>query len=629
MMWARPDLVALLLLIPVVAMGGVYGLRARARLLSQLAAAEVLVGLLPPGVTRARAWQAVLGVVAVAGLAVAAAGPRYGFDWQQQKVEGIAMVVVLDVSRSMDAADVPPSRLERARREVVDLVGYLRGDSVGLVIFAAGPYVRIPLTVDYDTFLWALNDSETGTIRAQGTALAGAIDAARGLLGKAEGSGKAIVLVSDGELHDDDAALDAALASARDAGIRIYAVGIGDPAGAPIPLPEGGFKKDADGNVVLSRLEEGRLQRVASETGGAYVRAVPSDEDVRTLYQAEIRGKLAVAERGVRREKVWRERFQWPLAVGLVAMVASAALGIGRRQRRSAVAGVTLLLLASLLLPGPAWAGAAEEGAAALRAEQWKKAAERLGQARVEAPEDRSVAQGLAQALYRAGRYRESEQIFDTLAEQDPANRAVHLYNAGNAAYRGGRLAESLQSFEAAAKADPKLAAARTNAGAVQKEILARLQEDPPEQQAEDGAEGGEGEASPAAEGAKPQEGQESSDRPPGDEPGAESEAQPPAGGEEAGAEPGAADGAEDQGVREPSPGTAGPETENPGTARTGEGVEEPLSTEEGTDATGGIEEEGAKAGGMTREQAVRLLDAVPDGKPRVVVGGRATERDW
>jgi hypothetical protein len=257
--WARPDLLALLLAVPIVLVAVVLAERARRRVLTVFAALETLPLLVSSGVTRARTLQAVCAVLAASGLVLAAAGPRLGFEWQQQSVEGVSIAVVLDVSRSMDAADVSPSRLERARREILDLAGLLRGDAVALVIFAAGPYVRIPLTVDYDTFLWAVEDSSSDTIRAQGTALAGALEAAVGLLANASGSGKAVLVVSDGEGHDESAALDAALAAARDAEVRVYALGIGDPGGAPIPLPEGGFKKDATGSVVLSRLDEAAL----------------------------------------------------------------------------------------------------------------------------------------------------------------------------------------------------------------------------------------------------------------------------------------------------------------------------------------------------------------------------------
>jgi Ca-activated chloride channel family protein len=653
MTWARPDLLALLLLVPVAILVVLYAERTRWRHLTLLAALDVLPTILPPRLRTVRTWQAVLAVVTTLGLALAAAGPRLGFEWQQQKVEGVSIVVVLDVSRSMDAQDVPPSRIERARREILDLVALLRGDAVGLVIFAAGPYVRIPLTVDYDTFTWAVKDSSSGTIRAQGSALAGALEAAAGLLEKAEGSGKAILLVSDGESHDEPAEMDAALARVRAADVRVYALGIGEPAGAPIPLEEGGFKKDATGDVVLSRLDEDVLRRLAASTGGAYVRAVASDEDVRALYETEIRGKLAASERGVRREKLWHERFQWPLGLALVSLSISGLLGIGRRRvraSRGAAAAAVLFCALTLAYAGPARAGAAEDGQAALRAQQWDRAAELLGQARVDDPGDLQAMRGLAEALYRSGRVREAEQIFRTLAEQDAPNRAIHLYNAGNAAYRGGRLANALDDFRSAAQADPTMKPAQTNATAVEREMAARVEPPPPEsgddqgeeqageqeeqasgeqqgqpgQQGEDGQ--AEGQQEQPGEGGQEQGGEQGKDPSEGD--GQASEGPPPAG--EPPGVPQSGSRSDDEGQREGTP-AQGAEGQ-PTAEQSGAEADTTVSAEgdDGADATGQAGDDTPNGTGeMTREQAARLVDSVPDGTPRVVVGGRGTEMDW
>lgn len=663
MTWARPELAWLLLLVPAVLLVGVWAERRRRRDLALLAAIEKQAALVGASVVRARTAQVALAVLATLALVVAALGPRLGFEWQQQSVEGVSIVVVLDVSRSMDARDVSPSRMEVARREVTDLVGLLRGDAVGLVVFAAGPYVRIPLTIDYDTFLWALQDSSSDTIRAQGSSLAGALSAATGLLEKASGSGKAIVLVSDGEGHDSSAALDTALEAVRAADVRVYALGVGDPSGAPIPLASGGFKKDLAGNVVVSRLDEAALKRVAAATGGAYVRAVASDEDVRALYVGEIRGKLDAAERGVRREKLWHERYQWPLAVGLLAMVGSALLGVGRGRRRrgantAAGAAAALLLTVGAIWAPPAHAGAREDGLRALAAQEWSRAAELLGQARVEDPGDVTLSRALGEALYRAGRYREAEQLFRTLATTDPDNRAVHLHNAGNAAYRGGRLADAARAFREAAAADPNLVAAQKNATAVEKEIAARTSPPPPEdpnqgeqggesgdQQGEasnQGSQGGEasGEDGQASGGEDPssggeQAGEQGSGQQQGEEPGdrAAGEQQPSGGqasgdgGERQSGDEGPPTGAptDDDGGRRD--GVASPDGSEPGEP----GADGPVTSIAGESGGEGTEGD-AVAGGtgtMTREQAAKLVDAIPDGRPRVVVGGDGTEKDW
>ncbi len=597
MNWATPSYAWLFGLVGAAAFLVVRAFRQRSRLVTQLGA------LVPPAATRARAWQAVLAPQALALLVLAALGPRIGFEWVQRKVEGVAIAVVLDVSKSMDAQDVSPSRLERARRELADLVGVMKGDAVGLVLVANGAFVRMPLTIDYGTFLWGLEDTTTATITAQGTSMAGGLEAAVKLLGGAAGNGRAILVVSDGEFHDPSSALDAAVATAREAEIPIYALGIGESAGAPIPLAEGGFKKDSAGNMVLSKLDEDKLRALASGTGGAYVRAVVSDDDVRGLYEGQIRARLEAAERGVRREKVWFERFQWPLAAALVTMIAHALFGIGTRPRvargvaKAAVLALVLLPLAS------AQASPREEGLAAHAQKDWAAAIDKLGQARVDNPADAAVGRALAESLYRAGRYRESEQVYDSLAMADVEQKATYLYNAGSAAYRGGRLDDAAQRFEAAAEADPRLEAASKNAAVVRREIA--LREQPPQQEPEPQPEGGEGEENEESQEGTPSQPSGEGEGEPNQGKGGEGQEQPP---EEQG-EPGAEGEPQGEGF-------------TPG--------EEQGGAEQGSEAEEGAVVSDPKAEGeMSEAEAARLVDSVKDGRPHVQLTGRDTEKDW
>ena len=613
---AHPAWLAGLLLVPVVCFVALAAWRARARTLALLGNVDALR--VPAHVGRARAVQGVAAVVVAAGLALALAGPRLGFDWQQQKLEGVAIVVVLDVSRSMDAADASPSRMVQARRELMDMAALLRGDTVGLVIFAAGSYVRIPPTVDYDTFLWAVDNSDTSTIQAQGTSLPGAVDAATLLLSKgAAGAGRAVLVVSDGEDHGTGAALDEALARANAADVHVYALGVGTPEGAPIPVEGGGFKKDARGDVVVSKLDEAVLQRIASATGGAYVRAVPSDADVRALVEDEIRGKLSAAERGVRREKVWRERYQWPLALALGGMALAAVMGVGRR-----VPAAMWLLVALALASPPAYAGAPQDGEAAWRAGKYDDAVRLLGQARVESPEDTQITWMLADSLYRSGRYRDAERMYEQLAGADPERKGRHLFNAGNAAYRGGRLDEALEDYVAAAGADPQLESAGRNAEAVRKEIATR-RNPAPKSSPEDA--GQQGQPSPDQDG---QQGDPSSSEQDGQGQATKDDPQPGTPGQE-GQQP-----QDGKAARQPPTGTPSGQTPaSDGTREAGEGegqpVGDPQELAEGTPPGAGDPADAAAPGTLTKDEAARLVESVQDGKPRVVVAGQTTEEDW
>ena len=606
MRFESPQLLGLLALVPLVLMVAIWTLRSRERGLAALASVGALAELVPRAARAARAWQAVLAVVAVAGMTVALARPQFGFSWIQRNAQGVSIVVVLDVSRSMDATDASPSRLEQARREVTDFLGLLKGDSVGLVLVANGAFLRLPLTTDYGTFAWALADSNTGTIQAQGTSMSGGLDTATQMLTRAEGAGKAIVVVSDGEFHDEASDLDAAVARAKAAGIRIYALGVGGSEGAPIPLPEGGFKKDGSGNLVMSRAAPDALRALASATGGAYVQSVPGDDDVRGLYVDEIRGNLEATERGVRREQVWNEQYPWFLGSALGAVVLSACLSIGRRGRQGA-AGVAVVLCA-FLLPFSAQASPREDGLAAMHEKNWPVAVDRLGQARVEDPSDVEVGQALGESLYRAGRYREAEQVFTALAQSDPAHGAIHQYNAGNAAYRDGRLEQALSHYQLAQKADAKLASAQTNATAVQKEIALR------EQQQQDQNQDGQANPQDGQQG-QPQDGQQGQ----------------PQDGQQGQPQDGQQGQPQDGQQGEPQDGqqgqTAADKSGNPADPASAGGDQKDTGDPAGQAASASAP--GDQPGDMTAAEAAKLVDGVKDGKPRVRISGPDTEKDW
>ncbi|HNH46436.1 MAG TPA: VWA domain-containing protein [Myxococcota bacterium] len=616
---AHPSLLPLLLVLPLVLVLIVWGLRERRRLLGLLLSPEMQAQLIDGGVAWRRRAQAWLSMISLSFLLLAAIGPQWGFEWLQQRMEGVTIVVLLDASRSMDATDQNPSRMDLARRKLIDFSNLLRGDAVGLVLFAGGAYTRLPPTVDYRSFRWALGDSSTDTLRAQGTALSGAFDIALKMLQRAEGSGKAILLVSDGEFHDEEAPLQAAVARLAEAGIRVYALGVGTEEGAPIPLPEGGFKEDASGNVVVSKAAPERLRALAAATGGAYVQAVASEEDVQMLYEGEIRGKLQAQQRGVRDLKRWHDRYQWPLAVALFAAAASAFLGIRPGAFRFRRSGTAALVLLCLLLPTAAYAGAASDGLAAFNAQRWEDAIPLLGQARVEDPSDTRVARALAESLYRSGRYREAEQVYRSLAAQagNPKEKAAWDYNAGRSAYQGGRLNESLQAFQEAAKGDPELAAAAHNAEVVQKELQMRLQQQPPpdEQQQDPQDQGGEDQQQQAGQqGDQPQQPQQSQ---PGEQ---DQQGQPK---QDPKAQQGNPQNSPD-GTREAAP---PPPQGEPGSQPPENGGEQPAQIAEGG---GTPEEEGTEdPDKMTAEQAARLVDGVQEGRPQVVVTGAAQGKDW
>ena len=238
MTWGETSWLVGLWGLPVLAVLVWLALRRRAQalaLLGPLIGAEVGVN------SRSRAMRRlVLLLTSLVLVLVALAQPRWGFRWEELKQEGTSVVVVLDTSLSMDAEDVSPSRMERAHREVSDLAGMLQGDRVGLVLFAGGAYMRMPLTTDYEALRNMVRQTSTTSLRSQGSDLGAAIRMATRVVGQGDEADRAMIIISDGE--DQNGQAEAAAREAKEAGVHIFAVGIGTDEGAPIPLAAGGFK---------------------------------------------------------------------------------------------------------------------------------------------------------------------------------------------------------------------------------------------------------------------------------------------------------------------------------------------------------------------------------------------------
>ena len=541
-LWVLPVLILLLVLV----------LRSRTK---ALAALGPLVGSRVGINSRSRAKRRLVLLLLSLGLILAAlAQPRWGFRWSELKQEGTNIVVVLDTSLSMDAQDVSPSRMERAHREIFDLVDNLRGDRVGLVLFSGGAYTRMPLSLDYQALRTMVRRSTTTTLKSQGSDLGAAIQTAVDVSGDAEEADRAIIIVSDGEDQIGNAV--AAAKAARQAGAHIFTVGVGTSDGAPIPLKKGGFKKSKSGDVVLSKLGEQTLQEIAAVGGGAYVRSVAGSADMRAIYVDEILGKLKRTEQTVRREKIWTERFQWPLGLAWVLGLLAFAV----RGRGLPVALALLCAMAS----SPAMADS--ETIEGLTADQ------------VANPDDLELAERLGAALFQAGRFNEAEDVLSSVSDRskDQAARARTRYNSGLSAYRGGRLTEALEAWQRVLQDNPDHPQAQKNASAVQAEIQKRLGEEPP-----------------------PQDGDQDQDQ------------EPPEDGEE-----GSDTGSSDDGTREPPPeppegGDTGAEDEQPP-------ENEPSEGEQGD--TGSAPAAPTEVREITTEQAERMFESVQEGDPRVVI---------
>ncbi|MBR3501066.1 MAG: VWA domain-containing protein [Bacteroidales bacterium] len=260
----------LLLLVPVIpaVYAVVKGLR-RARI--RRFGDEAMVRELMPHYSSAKGWvRIVLFTLAFMFFVVGLARPQIGAKLSERKIKGAEIMICLDVSNSMLAEDYSPNRLERAKMAISSIVDKLRDDRIGLIIFAGTSFVQLPVTTDYVSAKMFLSSIDAGSIPVQGTAIGDAIHTAIKSFSAQSEKSRVIILITDGENHEDDAV--AAAKEAGESGIRIYTIGVGSTHGQPIPV-DGQLLTDKDGNIVVSKLDEAVLRKVAAAGSGAYVHA--------------------------------------------------------------------------------------------------------------------------------------------------------------------------------------------------------------------------------------------------------------------------------------------------------------------------------------------------------------------
>jgi Ca-activated chloride channel homolog len=300
----------------------VWGYQARLRARQRFAQKELLKELLAQVDPRLQRLKTALLLGAVLFCLLALARPQWGFQWQEVRRKGLDILVAMDTSKSMLAADVKPNRLERSKLAVRDLTTRLHGDRIGLVAFAGSAFLECPLTVDYSGFLLALEDISVDTIPKGGTSISSAIhEAVRSYAGGMK-KYKTLIIITDGEDHEGDVA--AAAEAAKKEGVVIYCIGIGTQEGDLVFVDnEEGRKeyvKDSGGNAVKSRLNEEVLQNICRITGGTYVRATSTEFGLELLYNEKL-SKIEKTELESKMSKLYTERFQLPLAIGLMLLV--------------------------------------------------------------------------------------------------------------------------------------------------------------------------------------------------------------------------------------------------------------------------------------------------------------------
>lgn len=499
MRFGAPHLLWLLLLLPAWSLLAIFA--ARKRHSARRTWAGALFDRLTPGLDSGRErMRWVFYLAGTACVILALARPQWGGELVMMKRQGIDVLVALDTSNSMLAEDMRPNRLASAKRAIADLVRRMGGDRLGLMAFAGEGYVVCPLTLDHGTVLMLLDSMNPNTVSVQGSNLEDAIRRARAAFVRKETKHKALVLVSDGESTTGDPVREAE--QAAEEGIVVYAIGIGSPDGQPIPERDErdnvvGYKRDRGGQVVNSRLDEGVLRRIAEVTRGKYYRASAQGmelnaviNELQSLEKKELEGQLATH---------FEERYQWPLALALVFLALE--MLVPNRRRRQAVASVppvrattaakaakaskaskaprapraprastapTAAALAVVCGCVVAWLPDAGAEAAPLRAarlngqanrayeaKEFEEAARLYDEAQAKAPDTPEIAYNLGNALYRQGKMPDAVAHLRHAAEsQDPSVRQRALYNLGNALHDSGQLQMAAQAYRQAMRLD-------------------------------------------------------------------------------------------------------------------------------------------------------------------------------
>lgn len=314
----------------------IWTFKARKKMLNSFADPEFIPDLASSVDHRLRKIKSILLIFGLVLIFFSLVRPQWGFHWEEVKRRGLDIIIAIDVSKSMLAEDVKPNRLERSKLAVKDLIHKLQGDRIGLIAFAGSSFLQCPLTIDYSGFVLSLDSLNHTTIPRGGTSLARAIkDAIDSFKGGVK-QYKVLVLITDGESHEGDTLEWAE--KAKNEGIKIFCIGIGTSDGELIPYRDEtgrlSYVKDAEGNVVKSRLDEATLQKIALTTGGSYVRATGAEFGLDLIYQEKL-SKMEKRDLDSKMSKQYEERFQVFLVAGVLCLILESL--IGTRKRNGAV----------------------------------------------------------------------------------------------------------------------------------------------------------------------------------------------------------------------------------------------------------------------------------------------------
>lgn len=388
-------------------------------------------------------------------LTIAMAGPRYGYKWQDIKRQGINIILAVDCSKSMLVQDVKPSRLEKAKREIIALLNSVKGDRIGLVSFSGTAVLNCPLTHDYEavkTFVSHLSPEEQFL---GGTNLSKAIETSISGFDSNQNGDNVIILITDGENTTTESI--SAFESAREKKIRIYCFGIGTLGGGPVMDTQGHFKKDASGEVVIASLNQNALKKITTMTDAHYKASTPDTNALPLLYNAKIVKQTNNTFLIKNRENIYKNRYQWVLGIALLLAMIEMIL-----FSKSNIY-VVLMAIGLMLQSGYAHANdiqvekRIEKGIQAYKNKTYKTALTHFISAQIDYPDSPIIYFNIGNCYYKLGQFNKAANHYkETLKTEDSTLKGNTYFNLGNLFYQKGLYYKALRNYLKASQFIPE-----------------------------------------------------------------------------------------------------------------------------------------------------------------------------
>ena len=488
---AQPLYLLLILLIPLMFIAYWLMRRWRKRRIARFGDPD-LVSSLAPLVPRRKGWlKLTLLSLALLFFAIGMARPQLGAILKEKQVKGAEIMVVLDVSNSMLAEDYSPNRLERAKLAISKLVDELQGDRIGLIIFAGESFVQLPVTSDYVSAKIFLNSITTESVPVQGTAMGDAIRTAiKSFTSESENS-RAIILITDGENHEDDPV--SAAKDAVDMGARVFCIGVGSPEGKPIPV-DGELLKDKDGNIVVTRLDEATLKEVASAGKGLYVRAGntefglnPVIDEIRSLEEKDFQSVVF---------EEYDEQYMYFFAIALIFMLIEFMISDTRNRRslfgrgKGMVAVLILMLASPVMLQAQSDRSEVRAGNREFKKGEFREAELDYKRALEEDSTSVTAKYNLGNALYKTESYSEAELYLkglgDSLKSVSASKASDCFHNSGNLALKQKKYQEAVDAYKESLRLEPDNFETKSNLAYAQKMLKEQQQQQQQQQNQQD-----------------------------------------------------------------------------------------------------------------------------------------------